>query len=210
MGCDGVKKWGDGPSFAHGGSGIIISRGAMEKVMPNLDKCIKRYKPCWAGDVRMALCLRDQGILLENAPAYLFNRDPPHSKFDYPSNACHNPITFHHLLVDQIQKLYDHEMAMHEAGKYVSYADLFQDWVGSTEGTLEKGNRGGRDYANEPAQSAELCLERCKQDAKCLSFAYTEEGICWLKEGIPAMVSEKNTFTGHFGSKYKCKSSSFL
>ncbi|KAJ3067706.1 hypothetical protein HDU98_009108, partial [Podochytrium sp. JEL0797] len=31
-GCDGVTNFGDGPSFANGGTGIVVSRGAMTKM----------------------------------------------------------------------------------------------------------------------------------------------------------------------------------
>jgi len=30
VGCDNVKKFGEGPSFAHGGSGIVVSRAALK------------------------------------------------------------------------------------------------------------------------------------------------------------------------------------
>jgi hypothetical protein len=33
--------------FAHGGTGIILSRGAVLKVLPILDTCIMKYKDCW-------------------------------------------------------------------------------------------------------------------------------------------------------------------
>jgi hypothetical protein len=65
IGCDGVTKMGKGPGFAHGGSGIVLSRGAMRVLVANIDACISRYKTCWAGDVRTALCLRDNDIRLE-------------------------------------------------------------------------------------------------------------------------------------------------
>ncbi|KAJ3223581.1 hypothetical protein HK099_000931, partial [Clydaea vesicula] len=69
-GCDGVTKFGEGPEFAHGGSGIVISRSAMKKMVKNSKKCIKQYRDCWAGDVRTSLCLRDQGILLKSLPGF--------------------------------------------------------------------------------------------------------------------------------------------
>jgi Fringe-like len=66
IGCDGITKWGDSIYFAHGGSGIIISRGAMLKMIPLVDGCIEKYDSCWAGDIRTSLCLRDAGIFVEN------------------------------------------------------------------------------------------------------------------------------------------------
>jgi hypothetical protein len=67
IGCDGIKKWGDSIYFAHGGSGIVISRGAMLKMIPIIDSCIEKYDSCWAGDIRTSLCLRDVGIFVKNA-----------------------------------------------------------------------------------------------------------------------------------------------
>ena len=46
-GCDGVSKFGDGPFFAHGGSGIIMSRAALKKLVAIVDECIKKYHDCW-------------------------------------------------------------------------------------------------------------------------------------------------------------------
>ncbi|KAJ3283078.1 hypothetical protein HDU76_008535, partial [Blyttiomyces sp. JEL0837] len=76
VGCDGVDSFRQGPKFAHGGSGILLSRGAVEKLMEGLDECLLRYRDCWAGDVRVGLCLRDVGVLL--TPAKGFYRDPSH------------------------------------------------------------------------------------------------------------------------------------
>ncbi|KAJ3351062.1 hypothetical protein HDU83_009253 [Entophlyctis luteolus] len=55
VGCDGVQKHGEGPPFAHGGSGIILSRKAMELLMSSYETCIQKYSSCWAGDIRVGL-----------------------------------------------------------------------------------------------------------------------------------------------------------
>jgi hypothetical protein len=46
-GCDGIREFGKGPYFAHGGSGIVISKAAMTRMMRGLDNCIIKYKDCW-------------------------------------------------------------------------------------------------------------------------------------------------------------------
>ncbi|KAJ3386734.1 hypothetical protein HDU92_002323 [Lobulomyces angularis] len=103
-GCDGVTKFGDGPKFAHGGSGVILSNAAIKKMVENSDNCIVKYRDCWAGDVRAALCLRDVGIMLQ--PMNNLNKGPPDSSFWYPTDPCQRPITFHNLITSQIQRLY--------------------------------------------------------------------------------------------------------
>ncbi|KAJ1556537.1 hypothetical protein HK405_002599, partial [Cladochytrium tenue] len=46
-GCDGVREFGGGPQFAHGGSGIVLSRAAVERLLPYIDGCIVKYSDCW-------------------------------------------------------------------------------------------------------------------------------------------------------------------
>ena len=61
--------------FAHGGTGIIISRSALQKMLKFVDSCIPKYRECFGGDMRTALCLRDAGVeatMLETA-----HGDPP-------------------------------------------------------------------------------------------------------------------------------------
>ncbi|KAJ3074674.1 hypothetical protein HDU98_010564 [Podochytrium sp. JEL0797] len=55
VGCDGVIEHGDGPAFGHGGSGYILSRAAMRKLMSKFTHLNKKYSSCWAGDIRVAL-----------------------------------------------------------------------------------------------------------------------------------------------------------
>ncbi|KAJ3126734.1 Electron transfer flavoprotein alpha-subunit [Nowakowskiella sp. JEL0407] len=110
LGCDGVKHKGEGPFFAHGGSGILISRAALKLLMtpatPNaerlpIDECILKYKYCWAGDVRTSLCLRDHGVLL--AKSFSFNSESPFNNFNWPKQSCIRPVSFHHLKSEEIQ-----------------------------------------------------------------------------------------------------------
>jgi hypothetical protein len=128
-----VTSFSGGPMFAHGGSGIILSRRAMQLMIPKISVCIKKYQDCWAEDIRLSLCLRDQGILIENIPDYLFNNEPPVDDYNYPANGCNRPITFHHLLPDQIQKFYDLETKDSNTAKIVTYVDIHNEWInGST------------------------------------------------------------------------------
>ena len=64
VGCDGVKEFGGGPEFAHGGTGIFISRGAMKKMYGIVDTCIEKYQDCWAGDVRVSLISSPKSSLI--------------------------------------------------------------------------------------------------------------------------------------------------
>jgi hypothetical protein len=116
-GCDNVKHFGDGPAFAHGGSGIVMSRAAVEIMLLNppgkqsLDECIWRYRDCWAGDIRLALCFRDMGVLITNpfGPEGLNAGTPHWSSWKYGKDPCHRPFTFHHLTGATMLKIYQAE-----------------------------------------------------------------------------------------------------
>ena len=75
----------------------------MISMMTIIDKCIKKYETCWAGDVRVALCLRDVKIFGTS------NNHFHGSGFEYSiknssweiKKADQKPITFHKMKPDQ-------------------------------------------------------------------------------------------------------------
>ncbi|ORZ33920.1 hypothetical protein BCR44DRAFT_118307 [Catenaria anguillulae PL171] len=114
--CDGVTEMGDGPLFNHGGSGIVLSRGAAREMLKIVDECIVRYHDCFAGDVRLGLCLRDAGILAnyKYPGRRWFNPVTPHwTTHPYYDDPCKRVVTFHHLSKATMQKLYDIERYVH-------------------------------------------------------------------------------------------------
>lgn len=48
--------------FAHGGSGIVMNKLAMDVMYPNIAQCVREYSSCWAGDMQVGLCLRKHGV----------------------------------------------------------------------------------------------------------------------------------------------------
>ncbi|KAI9225061.1 hypothetical protein BC828DRAFT_371985 [Blastocladiella britannica] len=97
-GCDGVEHFGDGPMFAHGGAGIVLSRAAVARVIQHLPRCTIKYSECPVGDVQLALCLRDAGVTFEPIGPLPFMQENPGIKgWVYPTDACLRPISMHHL-----------------------------------------------------------------------------------------------------------------
>ncbi|KAH9264082.1 hypothetical protein BASA83_012480 [Batrachochytrium salamandrivorans] len=205
LGCDDVKNWGEGPFFAHGGSGIVLSRGAIKKLVSTLDTCIVRYKSCWAGDIRTSLCLRDNNILLKDPKG--FNGMPPNKDYAYPNTPCLKPLTFHHLLTRQIQKLFDLERRVLDIEKRsVTMADIYRDWSSDTEGVvLSDTDMPGNDITNFSANDYETCKARCQALKTCISFVFSKDNHrCWLKDRIPQKKSQNGMMSGIVPSNYVC------
>lgn len=206
VGCDGVREFNQGPNFAHGGSGIVISRGAMKIMLARLDECIIKYKPCWAGDIRTALCLRDAGILLKDPKG--FNKDPPNEKYSFGDDPCHRPITFHHLLVKQIQGLADMEAQVEKRwdGKghmEVTMEDVFRHSRKGLDPVQVNTDRTGWDITSKPTNTHQACLSECQNVTNCRSFVY-DGHKCWLKSGVPSVTTATGFVSGIVPEHYVC------
>ncbi|KAI9034526.1 hypothetical protein DFJ74DRAFT_649791 [Hyaloraphidium curvatum] len=215
VGCDGVSKYGEGPQFAHGGSGIMMSRGSLVRMLTIADACIARYRDCWAGDVRTALCLRDAGILLQGHRDLNFHNEPPNSKSWWPEDPCSRPTTFHHLLTWQIQKLYDVDRVQLEARQPTTYGGIFSNFLSEKERKematrVDRDvNRQGMDYRHQFSDTPQACAELCHGEARCKSWTWENNtdsagGECWLKKGIPGKQEKKGATSGTVPKNYLC------
>jgi len=225
IGCDGVKKMGDGILFGHGGSGIVVSRGAMKLMIEGIEECILKYRTCWAGDVRTALCLRDNGVLLNTGIPLRFNSEPPNSLDGYwPRDPCIQPFTFHHLLPWQIQTLYNIQIQTRKRSKTgdtnsktgMTYADILQEFskeegvVAGEKNWKGNSNRPGMDYktvmfqgAKSDEHAAAECHAICVEEASCRSWSFDGDK-CWLKDGIAKAIVKNGAFSGVDYKEYAC------
>lgn len=121
-------------AFAHGGSGIVLNGAAMNAIYEKIPECMKQYSSCWAGDMQVALCLREQNIEPEK---YEGGRTyEKHFTPFCPSKALHDkryttrwytdsrPITFHKVPLEELQMLSEFERKAAEAKQPVQYDGL--------------------------------------------------------------------------------------
>ncbi|KAJ3388732.1 hypothetical protein HDU92_001367 [Lobulomyces angularis] len=216
VGCDKVVKMGDGIPFAHGGSGIVVSRGALKKMLTVVDSCISSYKDCWAGDVRTALCMRDAGILLEmRLPG--FNSDPPNIiDGHWPTNPCLTPLSYHHLLNWQIQSLFDvEEKSKKSRNSLTTYSDILEEFRYLEQSFFDEKwkantNRRGYDYRSvlfkgfpSIKDAANECYKLCLEEERCRSWVFDADK-CWLKDGIPRLFAQDDSYSGVVDKEYMC------
>ncbi|KAI9026058.1 hypothetical protein DFJ74DRAFT_766447 [Hyaloraphidium curvatum] len=135
--------------FAHGGTGIILSRGAVLRALPALEVAMK-HATCFSGDLRVASWMSLAGIQLTWAGL------PPRMHLDpllmwesYP-RACDLALSVHHVpphLFRALRALETAEGAKH----FVTNADLWHAFSPSFAGVDAPGHRIEKD-ANRPGQ----------------------------------------------------------
>jgi hypothetical protein len=215
-GCDGVAEFGQGPQFGQGGAGIIVSRATIKKMMLIVDKCIVKYKDCWAGDVRLGLCLRDAGILIDNScgskfqfqrscASYRFFVDPPEGEVIY-GDACTEPISFHHLKHNQIKEIYELEMNHRKTQTNVNMEHIAQHFLNDANTSIPGKSRFGDYFSKKSVGSAFECKLICSGIDKCVSYTFSSD-YCYLRAIIPYLMND-STGTEKSGvilSHYTCK-----
>jgi hypothetical protein len=182
--------------FAQGGAGIIISKGAMKRLENEWDNCIEKYRDCWAGDVRISLCLRDVGVLVTHNDG--FHSNSPNDNFDFTNHQCSIPFTFHHLLKHQIQSLYEVETLVQQG------PILYQHVLSRLINTQPRNNtnRPGNDINAIHAENVQDCESKCKLNPKCVVFNYQD--LCYLKSDISSLVVLGNSWSGIVVENYHC------
>ena len=125
------------PTFAHGGSGIVINRRAMEFAYPRLGSCIRKYTSCWAGDMQVGLCLLEGGIVPPKYHGRTYEKhftpfSPGRALMDARYNtrwtSKDRPITFHKLKNNELDAMSAYEAKCLEENKVVRYDEL-KKWL---------------------------------------------------------------------------------
>jgi len=204
--------------FAHGGAGIILSRGAMLAFIEKYDYCVKSFDDCYAGDVRLALCLNTVGIRINrlnhtNISWRGHSDQAPNLEYSW-LEPCDLPLTFHHLYSKQQKLLFEIQrynnrdsfqlLNDNEDGNFhglISYSDVFNALDLELKVTPpEKATyRLGSDYKrisytrtiNETEVLEENvinCQHLCIKDMPKCKSWQYSNFMCHLKSGIPGAI----------------------
>lgn len=175
----------------------------MKALALNIDHCIVKYKSCFAGDVRLGLCLRDSGVLLTKS--FSFHKQPPQMVQNSP-HACQKSITFHHMLVKQIQELWDFESRWAASNKnLMTFSDIYKAVVDKDydKEIMADTDMPGFDITHFNCTDSASCRNSCGNEPRCVSFSYSD-GKCWLKDRFPHRKERKNFVSGIFRENFKC------
>jgi hypothetical protein len=185
-------------NFAHGGSGYILSRGALNKIMafgrmfgenkhfPGTHFFGQEVKKECCGDEVLGQVLRKSGVPLRGYWP-MFNGETPHTvRFNY-EQWCEAVITMHHMQDADFTELMKWEEARKHPNRPLMFEELFtlvepqlqetaSDWANMSEDVIY-------DKGSGPTKSFEKCRKACLKDSNCMQFEYS--GIeCRLNRSI--------------------------
>ncbi|KAJ3019605.1 UNVERIFIED_CONTAM: hypothetical protein HDU68_010592 [Siphonaria sp. JEL0065] len=190
------------PPFAHGGTGIFVSKAAMKKFLKVADNCIVSYEGCYLGDVRTSLCFRDANIRLgENGNLNGMYSDQPNQDFNFDMDACEEPTAFHHLTAEQVQIFH----RMNQKGS-VTMADIYSKFKGPNITDIIRTDvdiLGPLIYIHSNQNFVE-CQKQCVNDPKCVAWVGEDNNKCWLKKAPGKFEPRKGWVGGQVGERYQC------
>ncbi|KAI9365405.1 hypothetical protein DFJ73DRAFT_807641 [Zopfochytrium polystomum] len=205
-GCDGVREFGQGPFFAH-------------------------WWEWDSGDIRLALCMRDAGILLEY-DEWLFHKEPyqthhlkstdhkrnsltPRTRAFAPTSSTTScPHKSNCCTPQRSARTEQRSPTFLRSwwwGPDLRYArEILKDpglTPPSTGFAFPDEDAPGGDIKGVAVGSADgyvACSKECLAEEKCVSWSMVGE-TCWLKNTFSARVEKKGAWSGYLPQRYKCK-----
>jgi hypothetical protein len=176
------------PVFAHGGSGFVLSRGALEKIMafgrmfgenkhfPGTHFFGQDIKKQCCGDEVLAQVLKKSGVSLRGYWP-MFNGEKPSTVAFNKEQWCEAVITMHHLHDDDFTEMTKWEASRKHANRPLMFEELFDmivprleelvlDWSNLSEDVIYK-------HGKSPAKSVDKCYKACLNDGECLQFEHS-------------------------------------
>lgn len=185
----------DAGGFAHGGSGVVLSRAAMDATFgknPNIveDFLEETFQDC-CGDYMVSLVVE---IMLNGQRVEHVNGFQGDTYWDmemWPHLWCEPVVTMHHITAREIEVVWEYERVKRLQGRNVTFAELYRDFYLPFMATEKKDwdNRAEQHSISEqqdfdngimpsdkggsekrPYEDAEACRQHCESDPDCLSF----------------------------------------
>ncbi|KAI9825516.1 MAG: hypothetical protein M1819_000508 [Sarea resinae] len=122
-----------GQSFAHGGSGFILSQGAMNKTVGQDEGLAARYDEAIAheccGDLVLAKALQETSDIQVMRSWPMINGETPFTQpFDH-LQWCHPVVTFHHMSSEEIHRVWKFEAQRNQSAGPLLLSEIFDHFV---------------------------------------------------------------------------------
>lgn len=118
--------------FAQGGTGYVISHGAMQHVMqqdPDMPANFETMaKDNCCGDYVIGAVMKKHGISLSETYPNFCGEGPGRIGF-LPKNHCQPVVTMHHMIPSEISDMWTFERHLARSNRYILFQDLFDHFV---------------------------------------------------------------------------------
>ncbi|PVH71938.1 glycosyltransferase family 31 protein [Cadophora sp. DSE1049] len=165
--------------FAHGGSGIVVSRAATEDLVVANNGTAALWDPRIAGnccgDAILAEAFKEIGMPVMNAWPSINGESPSTIRFE-SSNWCQPIVTLHHISAVDAQRLRSFEDSRRDKSAPVLYSELFADLVWDMiPDSLENWDNMSDGVTVPNITSAAECARACERDGHCLQSLFNGE-----------------------------------
>ncbi|KAJ3338929.1 hypothetical protein HDU93_008908 [Gonapodya sp. JEL0774] len=217
-GCAGVVDTRASIWMAQGGAGIILSRPAMDLLVEALPKCRLSTSTCWAGDIRVALCLYMAGVILEQDTRLfsIYNsQSPEDTMFPWPKDPCVRPASFHAVSTAALKHLHEIEQLSPNPSSASVFSFFNPDMVSLPE-FIENTALQHYGFSTLRVFSAGECRMQCIDEPRCRTWSFSAEegggrrpdakGVCWLHEDPGWWGRRKvGATSGMVAGRYTCR-----
>ncbi|EGP84766.1 uncharacterized protein MYCGRDRAFT_24569, partial [Zymoseptoria tritici IPO323] len=186
-------------AFAHGGSGFLLSRSALEKFAKTFNSDQSHWESVneklWVGDHIFAVALQEAGVHLQNGfPTW---QGDPLSFLDLRPDGglwCSTAVTSHHQTPAEIEDIWNLEQTIisgrakgrtKRESQVLRHRDIFEQYVlpriqESRTAWNNQPTVAGREDRSETVEVSSLleCEGMCERDKTCLQFAVHDNKEC--------------------------------
>ncbi|KAF3219348.1 hypothetical protein TWF192_008226 [Orbilia oligospora] len=209
-----------GTYFGHGGSGVVVSHGAMKKTFGgpegfNLDDYDDEAISNCCGDALLGVVMEKKGVKMWDERHARFQGEQTWGIRHRPQEWCEPIFTLHHLLPKEVSMLHEWEMGLIPK-KPILYRDLYEKFV-SAEITDLKSNWNNladglniefkalleefegdaevpKDSKGNP-KVKDACRIKCEKLKECLTWRVTDKE-CGLATTLSLGQKEKGVTSG--------------
>ncbi|EAW07576.1 uncharacterized protein ACLA_022900 [Aspergillus clavatus NRRL 1] len=189
--------------FAHGGSGFVLSRPAMEKVLGEYVARKSEWEEYtdkhWAGDCVLGKALADSGVKLSWSWPMLQGDTP--GEFDYFGKGygkrswCVPAVAWHHMTPEEIREMWVFDRRWSSIRPLMHQDVLYEVIMPKLGHRKEDWDNLSGDGDGESAESVEDCENKCVGDAECLQYSY-KEGHCHISRRMKRGAEKSGMTSG--------------
>lgn len=196
--------------FAHGGSGVVLSQGAMKAAFEqdNVEELLLTYEKATfdycCGDFMVALFLSQTCQISLTTAGGVIQGNPIWDVYFHEDRWCQPLSTFHHLNSHDIEILWEYEKLRGPYKNNITYssiyrdfllpylADELEDWDNMASFMIYNEDEYSDDFFTlddeeslKPHTSKENCKKACSEHPSCYGWRYQPEGkYCSLDKDI--------------------------